>query len=357
MKYREGQTVSLCFNPRTRVGCDYTSAMYCNTEAEVSIHAPAWGATQSVGYALSKCGVSIHAPAWGATAKTRLKHRGYSVSIHAPAWGATRYIKSSVSIFRFQSTHPRGVRLPKMQSLPIDAKVSIHAPAWGATPFGVCVFRRITCFNPRTRVGCDNGRADNFYTRTRFNPRTRVGCDKYTHQPIRKGDCFNPRTRVGCDRQLLGVPLSGEEFQSTHPRGVRPLSSGLATRPLTVSIHAPAWGATLLTDSPLLCVMFQSTHPRGVRHLNRYFHLLHQSVSIHAPAWGATYNNTIDKYHCNVSIHAPAWGATREVKLHIEGKIVSIHAPAWGATCHEIIIGVISTSFNPRTRVGCDNTV
>ena len=33
--------------------------------------------------------VSIHAPAWGATKQCRGKRHGQSVSIHAPAWGAT----------------------------------------------------------------------------------------------------------------------------------------------------------------------------------------------------------------------------------------------------------------------------
>ena len=33
--------------------------------------------------------VSIHAPAWGATEKVGDEVYRYSVSIHAPAWGAT----------------------------------------------------------------------------------------------------------------------------------------------------------------------------------------------------------------------------------------------------------------------------
>ena len=34
--------------------------------------------------------VSIHAPAWGATAKQAIVYALQWVSIHAPAWGATR---------------------------------------------------------------------------------------------------------------------------------------------------------------------------------------------------------------------------------------------------------------------------
>ena len=57
--------------------------------------------------------------------------------------------------------------------------------------------------------------------------------------------CFNPRTRVGCDTPFVGNVRPSIGFQSTHPRGVR---RGHADAALldgrVVSIHAPAWGAT-----------------------------------------------------------------------------------------------------------------
>ena len=56
------------------------------------------------------------------------------VSIHAPAWGATNL---DCSVFRlmpvFQSTHPRGVRRSPHEHDAATNGVSIHAPAWGAT--------------------------------------------------------------------------------------------------------------------------------------------------------------------------------------------------------------------------------
>ena len=166
-------------------------------------------------------------------------------------------------------------------------------------------------------------------------------------------------------------------FQSTHPRGVRPL--GQVARDLggLVSIHAPAWGATLTDEQHAALIEvsihapawgatkqdaafalkaeFQSTHPRGVRHGSRYVEYLRylgfnprtrvgcdaslngsrlrSLVSIHAPAWGATLQVPFSPYMTEVSIHAPAWGATG--KLRQAGQmayLVSIHAPAWGAT-------------------------
>ena len=54
------------------------------------------------------------------------------VSIHAPARGAIPYHKKLVRKYKFQFTHPRGVR------------------------FGVTASRkRRACFNSRTREGCD----------------------------------------------------------------------------------------------------------------------------------------------------------------------------------------------------------
>ena len=169
--------------------------------------------------------------------------------------------------FWFQSTHPRGVRPCRKSStarksesfnprtrVGCDAicrawsglvrNVSIHAPAWGATRRCTAPRRCRRSFNPRTRVGCDDARR-----------RVRV---------IEIG--FNPRTRVGCDTLQATAYTITFEFQSTHPRGVRPGTPWGTRSPEPVSIHAPAWGATC--DHRL-------RHQPG-------------SVSIHAPAWGAT---------------------------------------------------------------------
>ena len=167
------------------------------------------------------------------------------------------------------------------------------------------------------------------------------------------------------------------EFQSTHPRGVRQVCVTASTTRGTVSIHAPAWGATRAGTPFSAAKLFQSTHPRGVR----LFRIIHKSsilssfnprtrvgcdacysltlglslVSIHAPAWGATSAFADYDAQTHVSIHAPAWGATlispspnlpilvfqsthpRGVRpdlsnLRSSTIIVSIHAPAWGAT-------------------------
>jgi len=54
------------FNPRARMGRDVLEGASRGLP-DVSIHAPVWGATCSLGLRLGVVDVSIHAPVWGAT--------------------------------------------------------------------------------------------------------------------------------------------------------------------------------------------------------------------------------------------------------------------------------------------------
>ena len=168
------------------------------------------------------------------------------VSIHAPAWGATAGAGAGLQ-------HPA---------------VSIHSPVWGATcPLRLWNMAR-TCFNPRTRVGCDHGPHVAHGGRPAVSIHAPAWGATHAARPAESGPAsFNPRTRVGCDRP--NADWEGREygFQSTHPRGVR------------------RWTATLRAVGG----RFQSTHPRGVRRSHRPFVDSAPQVSIHAPAWGATF--------------------------------------------------------------------
>ena len=125
----------------------------------ISIHAPARGATQTVTVLAPKVHtfqstlprgerpsllstnlfifvISIHAPARGATPFYMLRPRQHGISIHAPARGATFTARADLlSRKGFQSTLPRGER--QLEDLrTINPKIiSIHAPARGATTF------------------------------------------------------------------------------------------------------------------------------------------------------------------------------------------------------------------------------
>ena len=100
-------------------------------------------------------------------------------------------------------------------------------------------------------------------------------------------------------------------FQSTHPHGVRLMLRAAARPNICVSIHAPTWGATSVSDlMSELVGTFQSTHPHGVRRSVRRPYQRSKSVSIHAPTWGATGECYNFANSAVVSIHAPTWGAT-----------------------------------------------
>ena len=211
----------------------------------------------------------------------------------------------------FQSTHPRGVRRRLHLHADDLPDVSIHAPAWGATRRTQTTVFWGTCFNPRTRVGCD--RASSSAKRLQgVSIHAPAWGATFPFPAFCRAKSFNPRTRVGCDRLSYQYVAGYVTFQSTHPRGVRPDRRSSAPDVETVSIHAPAWGATTVFDRVRMML----------------------EVSIHAPAWGATRGN----YGIHQRKRAGFNPRTR-VGCDADGfsvkpttKLVSIHAPAWGAT-------------------------
>ena len=119
-----------------------------------------------------------------------------------------------------------------------------------------------------------------------------------------------------------------------------------------VSIHAPAWGATLIVGKPNDHEMFQSTPPHGGR-LSAKRRASVISCFNPRPRMGGD-AGMADRECCDiVSIHAPAWGATGETLYDDKIIEVSIHAPAWGAT-GLYVEEEDGTGFNPRPRMGGD---
>ena len=100
---------------------------------QVSIHAPAWGATKKSRVLSERKPVSIHAPAWGATRTSLAYGFCFDVSIHAPAWGATSYWTRAGCPLRSFNPRARVGRDDYQISPSHGGPVSIHAPAWGAT--------------------------------------------------------------------------------------------------------------------------------------------------------------------------------------------------------------------------------
>ncbi len=99
------------------------------------------------------------------------------VSIHAPARGATEVCTIIKQDHRFQSTHPHGVRHTGSASLFTWTGVSIHAPARGATfPPDIDVAELEVSIHAPAR-GATSGIITTLLPAWRFNPRTRTGCD------------------------------------------------------------------------------------------------------------------------------------------------------------------------------------
>ena len=159
------------FNPRARAGRDHaTCARYSHIDCDVSIHAPARGATlhhRRTVRSMQMFQSTRPRGARRATArpigKTQLfqstRPRGARrhvaqpstnvivVSIHAPARGATRsWPPLAIGFRRFQSTRPRGARPVQRGILPGCLRVSIHAPARGATVRGKPSCHSVTVF-------------------------------------------------------------------------------------------------------------------------------------------------------------------------------------------------------------------
>ena len=166
--------------------------------------------------------VSIHAPTWGATYTQREHGLSTEVSIHAPTWGATSKTEADKPYINgFNPRSHMGSDALVLHPLVYDTAVSIHAPTWGATGYDGHFGHRCGGFNPRSHMGSDPSRQDD--------------------------------------------ELTKRMFQSTLPHGER-LNKQEAVSQIMVSIHAPTWGATSISQDSCRFIC----------------------VSIHAPTWGAT---------------------------------------------------------------------
>ena len=188
----------------------------------------------------------------------------------------------------FQSTPPHGGRPFAATMADFIPPVSIHAPAWGATSARIsCALQLVVSI----------------------------------HAPAWGATWWKKPNET---------PNKG--FQSTPPHGGRHDRPGLGENPTSFNPR-PRMGGDLR------CWCFETVGG---------------SVSIHAPAWGATVESGFGGDVSAVSIHAPAWGATGGFQFHFAYEQVSIHAPAWGATSTVLHTVWHVPGFNPRPRMGGD---
>ncbi len=144
-------------------------------------------------------------------------------------------------------------------------------------------------FNPRPRVGGDRmtfSEQDSTCSFQSTPPRgRRLAFPTHT---IQRACCFNPRPRVGGDVGLCAGLWSGRRFQSTPPRGRRPLWVQAFRLPIGFQSTPPRGRRLFLLGIRDWELQFQSTPPRGGRRCRWSGIHRSASVSIHAPAWGAT---------------------------------------------------------------------
>ena len=269
------------------------------------------------------------------------------------------YKTADVTRWRFQSTHPHGVRLSlpiftsKVSFISIHAptrgatwlsemknmamQISIHAPTRGATSDCLQSLRICQNFNPRTHTGCDGRHYERINAAVKkisIHAPTR-GATKILAAAFTQCYNFNPRTHTGCDDCLAYI----------------------CAKLYRISIHAPTRGATITCIYILIKVLqFQSTHPHGVRRrsLKSIINVLHDFnprthtgcdnlapavfshsliISIHAPTRGATC------VPCKPSSASSIFQSThphgvrpKRIRKYYPPSRISIHAPTRGAT-------------------------
>ena len=159
-------------------------------------------------------------------------------------------------------------------------------------------------------MGCDLQEKHSSGSYGDFNPRTRMGCDWSTADQKPPAYPFQSTHPHGVRLARIKAYSTASRFQSTHPHGVRHHDLSDSVVLLDISIHAPAWGATMIRANCAIIRSFQSTHPHGVRQLSQ------QNSS-----WKCIYFNPRTRMGCDVQMD-------------------------WDALSPE--------DFNPRTRMGCD---
>ena len=167
-------------------------------------------------------------------------------------------------------------------------QISIHAPAKGATMYPLIIYL-IWIFQSTL-------------------PRRERRLNKCKERTFRKFQSTLPRRERHFRKRIYARDL---RFQSTLPRRERPEKFFSQTLYLTISIHAPAKGATNGHKGKVFKQdKFQSTLPRRERHFVICLYSTFFEISIHAPAKGATHTGLGFNLWLKISIHAPAKGAT-----------------------------------------------
>ena len=142
-------------NPHAHVGRDF-GGRFATSGLEISIRAPAWGATHPERLSGLRQVVSIHAPAWGATSSTPPLQQSSPCFNPRARVGRDSWIATVIPIRRwFQSTRPRGARLSMNRFQYLVLRFQSTRPRGARLRIPSSPTPR-PCFNPRARVGRDH---------------------------------------------------------------------------------------------------------------------------------------------------------------------------------------------------------
>ena len=233
-----------------------------------------------------------------------------SITIHAPAGGATKRACTRACGLIFQFTPLREGRLNPVRLPGLGVSISIHAPAGGATVPANLLRGHKTNFNSRPCGRGDRGYLYAVYHRSYFNSRPCGRGDFYLcgisgsfcisiHAPaggatlIQRTSStpkinFNSRP---CGRGDTNHTPSNKLYKyfNSRPCGRGDPGPPHPEEPRSISIHAPAGGATEASgalDLPLTVFQFTPLREGRLKHRDTARH--RKPISIHAPAGGAT---------------------------------------------------------------------
>ena len=212
--------------------------------------------------------ISIHAPTRGATVRSVDTFFINGISIHAPTRGATsaKYTDTA-RLMRFQSTLPREERHKGASTEDKEHKIfQSTLPREERLYFIGGINMRIKDFNPRSHERSDNPLSGLCLLAIIFQstlPREERQNRIMLFMIIRS--IFQSTLPREERHPLSGLCLLAIIFQSTLPREERHSCSQQKYIVLTISIHAPTRGATMLFFVICLLRVFQSTLPREER--------------------------------------------------------------------------------------------
>ena len=170
------------FNPRSRTGSDCGKKIQLRRMGNISIHAPAQGAT-IIAHVYADLARDFNPRSRTGSDGHRRPHGDVPVPLSStppPPPGtdgsrAARWTPQS----RFQPTLPHRERQPPADEGRKSKRISTHAPAQGATQPEKYCGSFVQHFNPRSRTGSDWPEHGHWAKQHRdFNPRSRTGSDR-----------------------------------------------------------------------------------------------------------------------------------------------------------------------------------